>query len=76
MIRLNSVNSREIPAAGYDRETSELYLQTKEGTILVFHRVPFDTYQDFIEAKFKGRFVKKQLMGFYMQSEKSALPTA
>lgn len=70
MLRLNPVNSRDILAAGYDRDASELHIQQTDGTVLVFHRVPFETYQEFIEAKWKNRFVKKQLVGLFVQTER------
>lgn len=73
MVRLNSVNSREVTAAGYDRDVNELHLRMKDNTHIVFHAVPFQTYQEFLESKFKGRFVKKNLVGFFMQSEKHDL---
>lgn len=74
MVRLNSVSSRDIVAAGYDKEKSELHIKDKEGNITVFHRVPFTVYQDFLEAKFKGRFVKKQLIGLFVQTERVEVP--
>lgn len=70
MVRLNSVNSREVTAAGYDRDVNELHLLMKDNTLVTYHAVPFQIYQEFLEAKFKGRFVKKFLTGFFMQTDK------
>lgn len=48
--------SSSLASVGYDRETSTLEIEFREGGIYAYHLVPANVYRELLEAASAGRY--------------------
>jgi hypothetical protein len=61
MVPLRPVDSSALDAAGYDTARRELRVAFKGGRTYVYLDVPPETYEAFLQAESKGRFVNAEI---------------
>ena len=64
-IRMQSMRSSSIEAAGYDRDRQTLRIRYVRGSTYDYVAVPARVFRDFLEADSKGRFVNWSIKPFY-----------
>lgn len=65
------VESSNIAAIGYDAdEEDDLYVRFNSGAEYVYHDVPEDVYNSFMDSDSKGKYLNEHIKGVY-QFEKA-----
>lgn len=59
------VDSSNIEAIGYDDTNRDLHVQFRTGTCYIYHGVPSEVYQSFLDAPSKGSFLNRELKAVY-----------
>lgn len=62
---MKNVDSSNIAAIGYDDESSELFVQYKNGMTYKYKEVPAKIYESLLSAESKGRFMNEEVKPFY-----------
>ena len=62
------VTSSNVAAIGYEDDTRCLFVRFNDGGLYRYEGVSLETYQAFMSAPSKGRFVWRQLRGKYPYS--------
>lgn len=62
---LNKVDSSNIDAIGYDKETKTLFVAYKTGVVYKYFDVPAEVYQKFLDAPSKGHFMNTEIKNIY-----------
>lgn len=65
MINLQSVESSNIAAVGYDQDAEVLYIEFKNGTTYTYDMVPFAVYQSLMDADSIGSFFHLNIRTVY-----------
>lgn len=68
-VEWTEVDSSNIAAIGISEEVGELHVQFKSGAVYVYHDVPADTAQEFLDADSKGKFLNERIKGVYEASK-------
>jgi len=59
------VESSNIEAIGYIKETKELMVQFTSGVVYAYYDVPEEVYQDFLDAESKGKYLAEHIKDAY-----------
>lgn len=60
-MELQHVESSNIEAIGYDTDTNELYVEFKNGSTYKYMGVPFETYQELMDAESHGTYLNANI---------------
>ena len=59
------VDSSNIASIGYDEDTNTLEIEFHNGGVYQYFDVPFQVYDDLMEAASKGQYLAQQIKGQY-----------
>jgi hypothetical protein len=62
---MNYVDSSNIEAIGYDDSTQDLHVRFVAGTTYIYHGVPREVFDNFMDAPSKGSFLNRELKNAY-----------
>ncbi|MCE5327879.1 MAG: KTSC domain-containing protein [Planctomycetaceae bacterium] len=65
MVDMQSVESSNIQAIGYDEAAEELHVQFNNGTTYVYQKVPPELHASLMNAPSKGSFLNRQIKGSF-----------
>lgn len=65
MLEMIFVDSSNIEAVGYDDDSQELHVQFLGGGCYVYHQVPRQIFDEFINAPSKGSFLNREIKNVY-----------
>lgn len=68
-MKLNSVPSSCLKAAGYDYETETLYIQFTSGKTYEYYNVPKNVYDEMMTALSRGNYLATRIANAYNYSE-------
>ena len=60
------VDSSNIEAVGYDDDGQELHVHFLSGGQYVYHSVPREIFEEFLQAPSKGSFLNREIKNVYM----------
>ena len=66
MPEMNYVESSNIEAIGYDDDGQELHVHFLSGGQYVYHNVPREIFDAFLQAPSKGSFLNREIKNVYM----------
>jgi len=59
------VDSSNVEAIGYDDNAQELHVQFLNGSRYVYHSVPREVFDAFLNAPSKGSYLNREIKGVY-----------
>jgi len=68
MIEMNTIESSNIAAVGYDVETETLQVEFNNGSLYQYFNVPEHIYQGLFSADSVGTFLAQNIKGSYRYS--------
>ena len=71
MVEWTEVESSNIAAIGSEVGKLDLYVRFNSGSEYVYHDVPEEVVQDFLDADSKGKFLNERIKGKYQYEKVS-----
>ena len=65
MVEMTYVDSSNVEAIGYDKETQQLHVRFLSGATYMYDKVPEEIYEGLMAAPSKGSYLNRVIKGVY-----------
>ncbi len=66
---MQNVDSSNVESVGYDRDTQELHVRFKNGSLYKYENVPPDAHEELMAADSVGKHLAENIKGTYDHSQ-------